>query len=161
MNKRMCLVFGVLLILFSGCRSVPGEKERINLNGMIYDSQNRPVVNYRIYIDGKGVCTSDIGGRFVIKNICKGEHVFSGYGEGYLNIEKTVAVYDKSQILYIRVPSIESRFKEAFEYIKKDEPERAEQLIRQVLESDAQNEDALYFISVIEKIKERKENDSQ
>ena len=50
MNKkvfRLILTFTAAISIFTGCRSVPGEKEKINLNGMIYDTDNKPVVNYR------------------------------------------------------------------------------------------------------------------
>lgn len=159
MNKKVFTVimsFIFFITVLSGCKSVPGEKDKITLNGMIYDTDNKPVANYRILIDGKGVCTSDIGGRFVIKNIRKGEHVFSGFAEGYLCVEEKVVVYDKAQILYIRIPTIESKFQTAFEHIKKEEFEKAEKDISEVLESDGENETALYFMSVIEKLKEKK-----
>ena len=164
MNKkvfRLILTFTAAISIFTGCRSVPGEKEKINLNGMIYDTDNKPVVNYRIFIDGKGVCTSDIGGRFVIKNISKGEHVFSGFAEDYLSVEEKIVVYDKSQILYIRIPTIESKFQTAFEHVKKEEYAKAEKIIEEVLEGDGENETALYFMSVIEKLKERKERNEE
>ena len=164
MNKKvflLILTFTAAALIFNGCKSIPGEKEKINLNGMIYDTDNKPVVNYRIFIDGKGVSSSDIGGRFVIKNISKGEHVFSGYAEGYLSVEEKVVVYDKAQILYIRIPTIESKYEAAFEYIKKEEFEKAEKAVNEVLESDSGNETALYFMSVIEKLKERKESEEK
>ena len=82
--------------------------------------------------------------------------MFSGFAEGYLCVEEKVVVYDKAQILYIRIPTIESKFQSAFEHIKKDEFEKAEKDISEVLESDGENETALYFMSVIEKLKEKK-----
>ena len=121
---------------------------------MVYDTQNRPVVNYRIVIDGKVVSASDIGGRFLIKGIEKGEHIFSGYGEGYLNIEKKIVVYDKAQILYIRVPSVEAKFKEAFELIKMRDLDKAEVIIYEIRESDADNDNILYFTNTIKKLRE-------
>ena len=156
MNKKIFLLLIFTVVILSGCKSVPGADEKIDINGMIYDTGNRPVANYRIYIDGKGECTSDIGGRFVISGIKKGEHVFSGFCEGYLGIEKKITVYDRSQILYIRVPSVESCFSQAFDFIKKGRLEEAEHLIREVLESDGENEDALYFMKTINSL--RREN---
>ena len=160
MNKRKIVKAALQIILIilvqmyvAACAGVPGEKEKIDLNGMVYDTQNRPVVNFRIYIDGKGECVSDIGGRFVLKGIKKGEHVFSGSAEGYLGIQERIVVYDKAQILYIRVPSIESYFEKAFELIKKKDYDSAEKLVREVLECDGENEDALYFLETIEKLR--------
>lgn len=157
MNRKAVSVLTGIIVLLAGCRSVPGSREKITLNGMIYDTDNRPVVNYRIRIDGRGVCTSDIGGRFLIKKIRKGEHVFSGYGEGYLKIEEKIVVYDKAQILYIRVPAVDAKFREAFASIKKREYEAAQKTINEILESDKDNEDALYFIEVIEKLRRKHE----
>ncbi len=161
MNKRVFLFLMLLLIFLCGCKSIPKESETIDVNGMIYDTGNRPVANYRIYIDGKGECTSDIGGRFVIYGIKKGEHVFSGFGEGYLAIEENITVYDKAQILYIRVPSVDSCFRQAFDFMKKGHLEKAEKLISSVLESDAENEDALYFMKTINELRRRNEKNGK
>ena len=161
MNKKLFLLFFMAALLLSACKSTGIKKEKIDLNGMIYDTQNRPVVNYRISIDGKEMCTSDIGGRFVISSVEKGEHVFSGSGDGYLGMEKSIQVADKSQILYIRVSDIESMFNEAFELIKKNELDKAEKIICEVLESHNENEDALYFRNTIKKLREMNEKTSE
>ena len=160
MNKKFFLILFSASLFLAGCKTVPGEKEKIDINGMVYDTQNRPVVNYRIYIDGNGVSTSDIGGRFYVSRIQKGEHVFSGRGEGYLNVEEKIVVYDKAQILYIRVPSIESMFESAFVNIKNGEYEKAEEIINEVLETDKNNEDANYFIKTIEILRRRNETEA-
>ena len=153
MNRKVIFAAAVLCLLFSGCASVPGSREKINLNGMVYDTDNRPAVNYGIYIDGKGMCVSDIGGRFVIEGVRKGVHVLTGKGEGYLDISEEVTVRDKEQILYIRVPSVESRFREAFSFIKDGSYAKAEEMIGEVLECDRENTDALFFMSVISYLK--------
>ena len=144
-------------LFFSGCNSVPSRHGRVELNGMVYDTENRPVANYAVVIDGWGQCTSDMGGRFVINGIKKGEHVFSGYGDGYLSVKEKITVYDKSQILYIRVPSVETKFKEAFELIRKKEYEEAEQVIQEVFEYGGECDDAYFFMSVIMKLEGNEE----
>lgn len=157
MNKKILFIIILTGLLFLCCKSVPQSHEKIALNGMIYDTENKPVVNYHIYIDGVVECTSDIGGRFLIEGISKGEHLFSGWREGYLSIKDTITIYDKSQILYIRVPTLESRFYEAFELIKKSNYGKAEECISEVLESENDNEDALYFMSVIKHLQNQNE----
>lgn len=168
MNKKVlgkilvCLSFLLSQFLFlTGCKSTPLGKEKVDINGMVYDTDNKPVVNYTIYIDGNAFCTSDIGGRFVLKGIEKGSHIFWGKGEGYLGIEKEIVIYDKSQILYIRIPTIDSVFSEAFEHIKKDDFTKAEKLINEVLESDSDNEDALYFLKTIKKLAGEEDEDEE
>ena len=153
MNKKnLYLALAVCLIL-TGCASVPESREKINVNGMVYDTENRPAVNYEIYIDGRGMCVSDIGGRFVIEGVKKGSHVLTGKGEGYLDISEEVMIRDKEQILYIRVPSVESRFKKAFSFMNDGAFDMAEGCVSEVLECDRDNTDALFFMSVISYLK--------
>ena len=147
------LTVSVAVFFVTGCSGVPKSGEKIMLNGMIYDTQNRPVVNYMVLIDGKYAASSDIGGRFVIKSISKGEHVFSGNGSGYLSIEEKVTVYDKSQILYIRVPSVEARLREAYSLLEEKRYEKAEAVIEDVMESGGENEDSLFFMCVIKHLR--------
>ena len=153
MNRKIIYAAVVMSMFFTGCNSLPESREKINLNGMVYDTDNRPAVNYGIYIDGKGMCVSDIGGRFVIEGIKKGVHVLTGKGNGYLDIREEVTVQDKEQILYIRVPSVESRFQKAFSFIEGGSYDMAEECIREVLECDKENRNALFFMSVISYLK--------
>lgn len=159
-KKKFILTVSALVftwLVFSGCAATPKSQEKIELNGMIYDTQNRPVVNYDIYIDGKYECTSDIGGRFLIKNIKKGEHDFYGTGAGYLNIQEKISVRDKLQIIYLRVSSVETKFSEAYEFLKEGELNKAEECAQEVLECYEDNIDALYFMCVINYLKGKKE----
>lgn len=147
--KKSILVISLTSLLLCSCSSVPSAHEKYLLNGMVYDSENRPAVNYKIYLDEKLAAISDIGGRFAVKNVKRGEHNLSGEGNGYLKINEKIQVYDKNQIVYIRVPAVETKFKEAFEYIKNGKYEKAEECINEVLECKGDNLEAVYFLCVI------------
>ena len=147
---RILMAAITVFILITGCKSISKKAEVISINGMIYDTQNRPVVNYTIFADGNEMCSSDIGGRFFIKKIEKGEHAFTGRGNGYLNINENVVINDKEQIIYIRVPSIETKLEEAFSLMKEGRYDKAGECIGEVLEADEGNTDAVFFMSVIE-----------
>ena len=170
--KKTKTIFTVLLILIlAACKTTPKSKAKVTLNGMIYDTQNKPVVNYTILIDGLYKCQSDISGRFILKDISKGEHIISGYGDRYLDIYEQTVIYDKAQILYIRVPSVETKLKEAYSYLEQEHLEKSEECIKEILASNEDNTDALFFMGVIklrqgskeeslvylEKLKEKKE----
>ena len=171
MKKLHFLAAAIPALFFFACKSADPSKAPVTLNGMIYDTQNRPVVNYTICVDGEYKCQSDISGRFVLKDIQKGEHVITGSGDSYLDINENAVIYDKAQILYIRVPSVESKLKEAFSYLEEDLFEKAEESIGEILLSDEDNTDALFFMCVVklrqvkreesldylEKLKEKKE----
>lgn len=146
--KKSMLILSICLLLF-GCRSVPKAHEKITLNGMVYDTENRPAVNYNIYINDDFASISDIGGRFSIKALKHGTYKISGYGEGYLKIEEEIQVYDKNQIVYIRIPTIDSKFREAFTLLKENKIEKATKIINEIIESNPDNFEALFFLSVI------------
>ena len=134
------------VILLAACKSMQSSRaEIIALNGMIYDTSNRPVVNYTIFIDGKKECVTDIGGRFYIKKITRDVHDLYGEGEGYLNIRQKITVTDKSQVLYIRLPSVEDKLNQALDCLDRGELEEAERCVEEILESDENNRDALFF----------------
>ncbi|MBO4640449.1 MAG: hypothetical protein J5710_11890 [Treponema sp.] len=150
MMKKFLISITVLLIFFStACKSVDLAKAPVTLNGMIYDNQNKPVVNYTICVDGVYCCQSDISGRFVLKDVPKGEHVITGYGDRYLNIKETTVIYDKAQILYIRVLTVEAKLNEAFMYLEQSFFEKAEESVREILLCDEDNTEALFFMTVI------------
>ena len=106
-SKYMFFVILITLIFSNSCKTVPRERELIDVQGMIYDTENRPVVNYRIFIDSKYVAITDIGGRFTLSNVKVGVYNFWGSGDGYLNIEDEIKIIDKTQIIYLRIPAVE------------------------------------------------------
>ena len=157
-QKVIDLFLIILFFMFIyGCKSTPKDKTDITVNGMIYDTDNRPVVNYLIFIDGQAYGISDIGGRFTLKKVSKGKHLLSGNGTGYLSISQEINILDKSQILYLRVPSVESRFKEAYFFITQEEYSKAEECIKDILLSESENSDALFFMSLIKHLQGDKE----
>lgn len=149
-SKYMFFVILITLIFSNSCKTVPRERELIDVQGMIYDTENRPVVNYRIFIDSKYVAITDIGGRFTLSNVKVGVYKFLGSGDGYLNIEDEIKIIDKTQIIYLRIPAVESKFKEAYESLKNNQLDDARKCITDILKTDEMNNDALYFMSIIE-----------
>ena len=149
-SKYMFFVILITLIFSNSCKTVPRERELIDVQGMIYDTENRPVVNYRIFIDSKYVAITDIGGRFTLSNVKVGVYKFWGSGDGYLNIEDEIKIIDKTQIIYLRIPAVESKFKEAYESLKNNQLDDARKCITDILKTDEMNNDALYFMSIID-----------
>jgi hypothetical protein len=76
----------------------------MNLNGMVYDFENKPIAGYELTI-GKSNVSSDITGRFALQNISLGKYDIYGKKEGYETYLGVIAVQDNKQIVYIRVPS--------------------------------------------------------
>lgn len=149
MKKVFGVIIAGMIITLFGCKSVPGNNGEITVNGMVYDTENSPAVDYRIYLNGNYAAVTDIGGRFTLNNIRYGQYDLTGNGTGYLNMSDSIAVFDKSQIIYIRVPSIESKFQEAYTLINQHKYSQAESCINEILDTEASNYTALFFMSVI------------
>lgn len=153
MKKKFYLLITGMFIVFCSCSSVPRNSGRITVNGMVYDTENRPAVNYEIYLDDRYLAITDIGGRFTLNNIKCGSYEFTGRGTAYLNTKETIEIYDKSQILYIKVPAIETKFQEAYMLITQNNYSQAEVCIKDVLDTDKNNSTAIFFMSVIKYLK--------
>ena len=55
MKKKILMIVGIIFII-TGCTSIPGQRDRFTIHGMVYDHSNRPVGNYVIFVDGMEMC---------------------------------------------------------------------------------------------------------
>lgn len=101
---RLLLLISLFLII--SCASVkrPDGTNGI-LQGMIYDYENKPVCGFHVSIDGKQKTVTDINGRFTIPDVLFGTHAIEGNGTEYSPWSENIDFNDKTQVLYIRVPS--------------------------------------------------------
>ncbi|GHV77505.1 hypothetical protein AGMMS49942_23260 [Spirochaetia bacterium] len=105
MQKRTAFVlFACTLGLFS-CKTAEFGYKVIDVNGMIYDFSNRPIPNYKIFLGEKYSSTTDINGRFLISKVPAGDYIIHGEGGGYESYQSAVVIYQREQIIYIRLPS--------------------------------------------------------
>lgn len=158
MKRLIIIVISIASLLFVSCKSIPEKKGKLTINGMIYDTENRPAVNYEIYLNGKYQAVTDIGGRFTLKDIKPGLYEFEGKGNGYLGVTDQLDIYDRSQIIYLRIPTVESKYKEAYEFLQELKIDSAKRSIEEVLTCYANDATALFFMSVIEYMNNNKEN---
>lgn len=143
------IVAVLLLVLLAGCRSIPGEGEKITLRGMVYDRSNRPVGNYTISVDGKPRGITDIGGRFTLEDVERGTRVLAGQGQGYCSFNDMVEVVDSRQVLYIRVPTTVQMLEEALVHGKEGKLEEALACVEDVLVAEEGNGEALFCKAVL------------
>lgn len=102
---------GLSAVILMSCASIKrSDGTRGILQGMMYDYDNRPICGYIVSVDGKQKTVSDINGRFTISGISYGPHLLSGYGREFGSYSEDIEFNDKTQIVYIRIPSDESLF---------------------------------------------------
>jgi len=100
------LVLAAAVIAAGGCASAPrpGGK-RGTLQGMIRDYDNKPVAGYLVSVDERDKAYTDINGRFTVPDLALGAHTLSGEGRDHGTYEQSVEFADRTQIIYLRIPS--------------------------------------------------------
>ncbi len=90
----------------ASCASAPRPDGKNGiLHGMIYDYDNAPVCGYLVLVDDAEKAYTDINGRFTIPDIPLGTHRLSGEGKDHGLYTQIVDFADRTQILYLRIPS--------------------------------------------------------
>lgn len=95
----------LISLFFLSCTSVPFSG-KTDVHGMVYDFENKPIEGYSFYIEDDLVAITDVTGRFSLTDLNAGTYTITGLGDDYENYLETFTLFDKKQILYIRIPSI-------------------------------------------------------
>ncbi len=99
----LCPIISCMILSCTTVKRSDGAKGI--LQGMLYDYENGPVSGYSIFLDGAQKTVTDINGRFCVPDTAFGFHAVSGNGYGYVPCHEQINFSDKTEILYIRLPS--------------------------------------------------------
>jgi tetratricopeptide (TPR) repeat protein len=129
--KSFGILISILILIITSCASSPVKKDRSQaLYGMIYDRDNKPVNDVRIYVDGKYRAASDIHGRFVIPNIKPHrEYHITTEKKQYEEIGMDIFHTDPASVLYIHLFSADQLIAEAEQAIPEKDWYRAESFL--------------------------------
>lgn len=81
--------------------------DKAPLFGMVYDGRNEPCQGARIDVDGAAGPSTDLSGRFTVQDLPRGAHAIGVSKPGYERLEVAFEFSDKSQVLYLKVTSLE------------------------------------------------------
>ncbi|MCD1653124.1 carboxypeptidase-like regulatory domain-containing protein [Treponema zuelzerae] len=95
----------LLCALLCSCATAKPFGRTGTLQGMIYDTANRPVPGYAIGTGAFNKTETDINGRFALERVPYGETVLRGEGKRHASVSQTVEFSDPRIVAYIRVPS--------------------------------------------------------
>jgi tetratricopeptide (TPR) repeat protein len=96
------LSFGIILTVLFSCASSPAKKPSQGLYGMIYDGNNRPVKEVKVYVGNAFSAVSDIHGHFSLANLKTGKNYrIRACKENYEEAGIDVYYADPSMVLYI------------------------------------------------------------
>lgn len=108
MDLRIKAVLILAACLFSGaCKTAEFHHEQIDVHGMVYDFENRPVGGYAVTLGGRKPVVSDAMGRYAFPSVPAGEYVLAGSMEGWEEYETLVSVNSRTAVQYLRVASAE------------------------------------------------------
>ena len=109
MKKNIGIVwqaFGlcVFILFVTGCKTT-SLIYGVNINGMVYDFDNRPVAGYHLKLNNDLEVVTDITGRFTFEKVKLGEYLLTGESRQYEPYEGKIVIYSQDQVIYLRIPS--------------------------------------------------------
>jgi hypothetical protein len=130
MSKHL-ICLGLMAALFVSCTSGPTPKKTaLSLYGMIYDRDNRPVNDVRIYVDDTYRAISDIHGRFSIPKLKTGrEYQVRAVKANHEELRLDVNYRDPQEVLYINMYSADQLLNGAEQALKDRDWLRAESFL--------------------------------
>lgn len=155
MNRWRHIVIAFVIAagtIISGCATsddrLPTEFETARLFGMVYGSDNQPVIGVRLTLDGAFLAESDIEGRFLFPEVSRGEHVLVAEKAGYERLEFPFTFQNQAQVIHLRIASYDSLvllLEDAFE----DKAwGRADRLIERLTAIDGDSPELLYLTAL-------------
>jgi thioredoxin-like negative regulator of GroEL len=138
--RRLLPVLPVLVLL--SCRT-------IDVNGMIYDFSNRPVSYCAVSLSVLFKSTTDINGRFTLPKVPAGVYKITGEKKGFETYTEELAVRQRGQIVYIRIPSQSQLLEMADDALTNNDVTAAEQLLHRAYQIDQNNIEMLFYYAAV------------
>lgn len=139
----------ILIIFFVSCKTAEFGVTCIDINGMVYDFENRPVPGYEISVGPKLKSVSDITGRFTIQKVPAGTYEVLGRRELYESYRGTLELTDKKQIVHIRVPSATQLLDLADKELTENRLDSAERLIDRANGTGIHTTESVFYTAVL------------
>ena len=153
MRFRLSVFLTLVLVLsLSSCLSYRERRlrefESSPLVGMVYDQEQKPCAAALITVDGEEGPRTDINGRFVIDALARGDHLFKVSKEGFETLEVPLSFVDRTQVLYLRMVSLNQLLREAEEALDRRRLQEADGLLRRAEALDPEDPVGLYLRAV-------------
>ena len=141
------LIFIVLSV--ASCKTAELGFKVTNINGMIYDFNNRPVAHCEISLGWRYKSTTDINGRFTLPKVAFGTYTVTAHKNGYETYSDKVIIKDPGQIIYIRIPSQNQLLRLVDEALVANNYPLAEETVIRAHQIDAHNIETLFYYAVV------------
>jgi thioredoxin-like negative regulator of GroEL len=141
--KRVRPLLPVLpLLVLVSCRT-------IDVNGMIYDFSNRPVSYCAVSLGVLFKSSTDINGRFTLPKVPVGVYTITGEKKGFETYTDELAVRQRGQIVYIRIPSQSQLLEMVDDALTNNDLTAAGQLLQRAYQIDQHNIEMLFYYATV------------
>lgn len=137
-NHTGTLIIVLLILIFPSCASTYEKRGKISsssastLHGMVYCGNGQAVGNAEIRIDQEGksrTVFSDALGRFLLPDVKPGKFNVLVSKPGYLNVDMTEMLHDRSRILYINMKSWQNMISLVYSQLKQGQFDTADEFL--------------------------------
>lgn len=148
---RILRTAGILaFVIFSGaCSTLRPGQALPPLYGMVYDMDNQPVQNALVLRDGKEKAHTDVNGRFVLADLAFGVSSIELRKDGYESLAAVVEYFSPTQVLYVKMTSMNQLLSRAEASIAERRWEEAAALVERAKLVSPGNPAALYLEAVV------------
>ncbi len=144
-----CLILCVFIFSCTSTRKKEDAKNEIN--GMIYDFDNKPASMYSLELVEPGLSTvSDVTGRFSFTDVPFGTYTIKGTGKDFESISETFNFYDNRQIIYLKAASRDQLYSMIYSCLEEERIDEAENYLERLFSIDKDDETALFYSAVID-----------
>jgi hypothetical protein len=148
-NNKIIIRFCFLVLVLVSCKTAEFGYKVVDVNGMIYDFSNRPIPHCLVTLGKNYNVSTDINGRFTLLKVPVGDYKITGEKKGYEPYIDTVAIKDKGQIIYIRMPSQNQLLEQADEALTNNDFVTAEAIIERAYHIDQNNIEMLFYYATV------------
>ena len=145
---RQALILCTLILLVTGCKTT-SLIYGVNINGMVYDFDNRPVAGYHLKLNDDLEVVTDITGRFTFEKVKLGEYLLTGESNRYETYEGKIIIYDQDQVIYLRIPSFSQLINLTDKALEENNLQEAEGFLKRAAAMNIQDIDVMIYEAVL------------
>ena len=153
MKKNFAIVWQTFvlctfIVIGTGCKTT-SLIYGVNVNGMVYDFDNRPVAGYHLKLNDDLEVVTDITGRFTFEKVKLGEYLLTGESSRYESYEGRIIIYDQDQVIYLRIPSFSQLINLTDKAIEGNNLQEAEGFLKRAAAMNSMDIDVMIYEAVL------------
>ena len=145
---RQALILYVLILIGTGCKTT-SVLYGVNINGMVYDFDNRPVAGDHLKLNNDLEVVTDITGRFTFEKVKLGEYLLTGENNRYEPYEGKVIIYSQDQVIYLRIPSFLQLINLTDKALEENNLQEAEVFLKRASAMNSEDIDVMIYEAVL------------